>query len=94
MFPHGASVGKNPRYRVVVPRWTDDDGEETRCWTVGRYSGESFLTSEGLARLRELVRIQERWRLERRDHWVIWIIAPAGLIGMLTGLLAVWKANP
>jgi hypothetical protein len=76
--------------RVPTPNLSDSGGQETGFWEQGRHSGEQYLTTKGIAVLRSAIRAERRARWEDRGHMLAWITAITGLIGTLTGLVAVW----
>lgn len=62
---------------------------EHSYWRTGRH-GTAYLTAEGLAAYRKAVRRAKTVQFrEFRDAWLPWIGAMTGLVGALTGLLAV-----
>lgn len=81
------------RLRVPIPAFYTPDSKPTDDWIETQYLGMWRLTELGIAKLREEIRKEQRWRFERRAHWVAWISAITGVIGALTGLLAVWLHN-
>lgn len=76
------------RLHVPVPRQYDDKGQQTDLWVSGDRTGTWYLTDEGVEQLRGAIREELRWRIERRGHWINWVAALTGLIGALTGLVA------
>lgn len=68
------------------------DGEsdfwETSMW------GERYLTRSGVDQVRVGLRKEEEWRRSQRTHWISWFSAITGLIGALTGLLAIILSKP
>ena len=59
---------------------------EGRLWERGRESGEWFLTDEGAAHVRGLIRAERSEKHELMFRWVTLLI---GLIGVATGFIAV-----
>ena len=56
-------------------------------WETGHF-GQRFLTPASEAKLFNALKVA------RRDNWELWvkiILALSGLVGALTGMLAVWK---
>ena len=70
----------------------DDHGETTKDWRQGP-QGLWCLTDQGIANVREEIRNELRWRHERRAHWINWFSVLVGLIGAITGLVAVLRAT-
>jgi hypothetical protein len=61
---------------------------ESEDWDQG-IQGELYLTVTGIAKVRAAINEEEKRRSERRAPWVQWLTALAGVIGALTGLVAV-----
>jgi len=65
----------------------------TEDWREGPYSWEDlFLSRKGIASVRQAIREERKWRMEKRSSWIVFVTAIAGLIGTLTGLLAVYRS--
>lgn len=77
------------RLKVPVPSRINEDNSETEYWYEGHHTGGRYLTREGLAVVRAEIRSERRARHEDRAQWVQWLTALAGVIGALTGLVAV-----
>lgn len=77
------------RLRVPVPHRFDPDGKTSEFWCEGHYLGGWYLTDSGISKVREEVRKELRARHDSRAQWVIWVSALTGVIGALTGLIAV-----
>jgi hypothetical protein len=77
------------RLRVPVPPLMDEEHELTVDWERGSRLGMVYLSDRGIAKVREAIRAEQRWRQEHRAHWVLWLSAATGIIGALTGLLAI-----
>lgn len=75
--------------RVPIPRWRDEEGELTTDWLQGTETGYIYLSEKGIDRVREAIRSEERWNQEKRAHWILWITALTGLVGAITGLVAI-----
>lgn len=84
---------KARRLRVSIPPIPKSIGfleyEPSEDWTRGP-QGSWCLTVAGIAKVREEIRREEKWRREGRAHWVLWLSAIGGVIGSLTGLVAVF----
>jgi hypothetical protein len=77
------------RFRVPIPSYYTYDKKQSDDWRQGRNLGLRCLTDQGIAKLREEIRKEMRWKHERRAHYVAWFSAIIGVIGALTGLIAV-----
>jgi hypothetical protein len=82
------------RLRVPIPSPLEghDRGDDGVYWERGHRMGLLYLTERGIAQLRESIRAEIKWRHEQRHQLVTWLSALTGLIGAITGLLAVWLA--
>ncbi len=67
-------------------------GQPTEFWEQSQQDGEFYLTSEGIRESRQSIRDELRWKREVRSHWLAWFAGLTGLIGALTGFLAVLSA--
>lgn len=72
------------RLIVPTPSWDDQT-----CWEESPM-GFRYLTTKGIADLRAAIRSEQKLRLERILMWVPAIAALTGLIGALTGFIAIW----
>ncbi len=82
-------VKKANRLKVPIPpKCITGRDEVNGNWQRGTFTGLWYLTSEGLSKLRSSIRAERR---ERRDAAAFWIAVLTGLIGALTGLIAVWR---
>jgi hypothetical protein len=77
------------RLKVPIPRHHDEEGGIMGQWEQGSRLGMWYLTPSGISELRSSVRSEMRWHIERRAHWVTWFAALTGILGALTGLLAI-----
>jgi len=77
------------RLRVPTPRLYEEGRKPSSSWEEGHHFGKWQLTETGTAQLRDEIRKELRWRFERRVHWVAWLSAITGVLGALTGLIAV-----
>lgn len=77
------------RLRVPIPHRFDADGKPSEFWCEGQYLGGWYLTDSGISKVREEVRKELRARHDSRAQWVAWVSALTGVIGALTGLIAV-----
>jgi hypothetical protein len=76
------------RLRVLVPQRYNYDKNEKYQWYEGRFSGEWYLTAEGIAALRDEIRREQKARQESRSHLIVWISALTGIVGAISGLVA------
>lgn len=83
-----ALLSKARRLRVPVPHQYNEDKSESDHWYFGHYTGVRCLTTLGVAALREEIRKELRAKHEARAHWVVWISAFTGVVGAITGLVA------
>ncbi len=73
----------------VQPPWHSEE-QRNEYWVQGNMTGEWYLTTAGFNKVRADIRAEVKARHEARAHWVAWMAAVTGLIGALTGLVAVW----
>ena len=76
------------RLRVPVPHRYNEDKTESDHWYEGRHTYRWYLTTRGIAALREEIRREVKARHDARSHWVVWLSAFTGLVGAFTGLVA------
>ena len=69
---------------LPVPPINDKDG----FWEQGQYTGKWYLTKKGITELQSLIRKDGK---EKREMFSYWISILFGLIGAITGLIAVIK---
>ena len=81
-------LSKARQLRVPVPHRYNEDKTESEHWHEGDYTGRWFLTTRGFSALREEIRREIKARHESRAHWVVWLSALTGVIGAVTGLVA------
>ena len=74
--------------RLKIPIKTTPDHELDEDWEKGT-TGTWYLSGKGVAKVREEIRKEEKWRREGRAHLILWLSAMTGLIGTITGLVAV-----
>jgi hypothetical protein len=80
---------KARRLRVPIPRLHTSDGQESEHWHQSNYTGLWHLTNLGITSLRSEIRNEIKARHESRSHWVVWLSALTGVVGAITGLVAV-----
>ena len=81
-------LAKARRLRVPIPHHYNEDKTESEHWYEGRYTFRLYLTTKGVAAIREEIRRELKARHEARAHWVVWLSALTGVIGAITGLVA------
>ncbi len=62
---------------------------DSDAWKKSEQTGRIRLTKSAMVRLRSEIRTE---RKQRRESAMLWIAALTGVLGALTGLLAVWKS--
>lgn len=81
------------RLRVKVPSRqmaSDSPRDDTSGnWYQSVHNGHWMLTDDGMRTLRTEIRAERKARGEARAHWIAWLSAITGIIGTLTGLVAV-----
>jgi hypothetical protein len=77
------------KLRVERPPRPQAGDMASEYWSVSQVHGEWYLTAAGVVKLRDAIRAEERWLREQRAHYLAWVTPIIGLIGALTGLLAV-----
>ena len=82
------------RFRVPVPHRHNEDKSESDHWYQGHYTGGWYLTNRGISLLREEIRKESKARHEARSRWVVWLSALTGLVGAVTGLVALLTRKP
>ena len=75
-------ISKAEKMLLPTPPTTDKDG----LWEPSHYTGKWALTAKGITELNRLIRQERVERLELASKWVTILI---GLIGAITGLVAV-----
>ena len=78
-------IDKAKRLRIPLPTHTRPE-----YWVKGKNTSSLYLSPDGISKLREDIRKEERWRVEVRAQKVVWLSAITGILGALTGRLAVW----
>lgn len=81
------------RLRVPIPYIRSSDGTESDLWYEGRQTGGWYLTSTGVRSLRQEIRQELKDRHESNSRFLVWITALTGIIGSITGLVAVLLRN-
>ncbi|MBE3910770.1 hypothetical protein HJ153_22695 [Vibrio parahaemolyticus] len=88
-------LSKARKMRIPVPEADfDEDGHDNmQNWVEGSQTGYRYLSAQGYAKVRSSIRKELKERRDLRSHWVVWLSAITGLVGAITGLLAVIGAN-
>ena len=81
-------LSKARQLRVPIPHKYNVDNTESEHWYEGQYTGRWYLSTSGFSALREEIRHEEKARHEARAHLVVWISSLTGVIGAVTGLVA------
>jgi hypothetical protein len=81
-------LAKARHLQLPVPHQYNDDKTESDHWYEGRLSSRWYLTRRGIASLREEIRRELKARQETRAQWFVWLSALTGLVGTITGLVA------
>ena len=84
---------KARRLRVPIPYIKNSDGTESDLWHEGRQTGGWYLSTAGIRRLRQEIRQELKDRHESRSRYLVWLTALTGIIGSVTGLVAVLQRN-
>lgn len=77
------------RLRVPIPRTRNAAGSLSEHWYEGSQTGGLHLTDSGISRLREDIRKEQRARHESRAQLTVWLSALTGILGAITGLVAI-----
>lgn len=80
---------KARQLRVPLPHRKTESGEESEFWYQGHYTGGWYLTNTGISKLRQEIRSEINARHEIKSKWAIWVSALTGVVGAITGLVAV-----
>lgn len=79
-------VRQAERYLIPTPKHITQDG----TWEQSEETGRWRLSQGTLSELKKAIHHEQKYR---REYWQGWLALLVGLIGALTGLLAVWKSN-
>jgi hypothetical protein len=77
------------RLRVPVPDYYVD-GKLSPDYEETRMKSKIVLSTIGAQKVRKEIREEQKWRSEARARLIPYITAISGLIGTLTGFVAVW----
>lgn len=81
---------KKPTASAFTFRLGQGDYEDSEDWEQG-IQGSWNLTVKGIAKLREEIRREEKWRRESRQHWAAFLSALGGVIGTVIGLVSILR---
>jgi len=76
------------RLHVPTPKYKSDNGKESDYWYEGSLTYRRLLTTQGVAHVRDEIRKERKARHEARSIWIPWLSALTGLVGTITGLVA------
>lgn len=79
-----ALVRKAEKLRLPVP----PRGSESGFWQVTGQTDMPVLSDDGIRKLRDEIRTELKWRREQRAHWLTFMSVVTGVIGAITGLVA------
>lgn len=79
--------------RIPIPLNNDDGDAKSDRWYEGSQTGGLYLTVNGIRELREEIRHELKARHEHRAQFVVWLSAITGIIGAVTGLVAVLQKH-
>lgn len=77
------------RLDVMRPTLDAGDDSEMADWERGQFYGRWALTPLGRAKLRDDIRKERKARHDDRIYWLAWIAPLTGVIGAITGLVAI-----
>jgi hypothetical protein len=79
------------KFEIPVPGIYDSDRQISPDWEEGHFAYKFYLSDIGRAKLREEIRKELKARHDERIRWVVWIAPLTGIIGSITGLVAILK---
>ena len=82
-------VSRAWKLRVPIPEKHGPGGD---FWASSPDWGNEYLTQKGIAVIRENIRTEEKWLREGQRIWIQVLGSAAGLVGAITGLVAVFMA--
>ena len=77
--------------RLPIPHIYNQDNSLSEHWQETHHTGRWRLTATGVAVLRKEIRREIKTRHELHAHWAVWLSALTGVIGAITGLVAVTR---
>jgi hypothetical protein len=82
-------VRRAKKMRLPIPSRYNSDKTESDHWYEGHHTRRWALTNRGVSAIREEIRREIKARHEVRVLWVTWLSALTGVIGAVTGLVAI-----
>ena len=82
---HSYLIESARRLLLPTPKFNVDNG----AWVESRITGRVRLSRTSMMEVRSAIRKE---RKERREGAILWLTAFTGIIGALTGLIAVWSS--
>jgi len=80
-------VSKANKTFLATPSFSEEDG----MWEQSNFTGNYHLTEKGIREVLGMIRKDQKERMELLSYWFPWIGLLIGLIGAITGLVAVIK---
>jgi hypothetical protein len=80
-------VSKAVKRILPIPPFSEEDD----IWERSNFTGKHHLTEKGIREVRGIIRNEKKERMELLSYWYPWIGVLFGLIGAITGLIAVIK---
>jgi hypothetical protein len=78
-------ISKASRRFLPIPSLSEKEGK----WERSQFTGKYQLTDEGMRELRGMIRKDTKERMEILSYWSQWVGLLIGIIGAITGLVAV-----
>ena len=78
-------IARAERYLLPIPGLQDPEGE----WEIGRITGGFCLRRETMSALLSAIRVEQNHRRQVAQANLVWIAASIGVLGAVTGLVAV-----
>lgn len=76
------------RHRIPLPPYDVNETGEG-YWEEGQAFGGKYLNDHGVLKLRKEIRVERKADNELRAHWIAWLAALTGVIGAVSGLIAI-----
>lgn len=75
------------KYHALLPEYPPAH-DENDSWSFSSSLGTRYLTRKGVNEVRQSIRGEQRWRIERRAHLLQWLSGITGVVGALIGLVS------